>query len=74
MEKGHRRSRSAEQIRQARATNRVFGLADAEKWSGCKQLMDFLDDTFCYQRKVSVKFQRPVRVSKACHIWKTDSS
>lgn len=51
---------SAEEVRQRRATNQVFTLQNGEKWSGRKQLIDFLDDLFCTQRLPVVKLRRPV--------------
>ncbi|KAK3066282.1 stress-activated protein kinase signaling cascade [Teratosphaeriaceae sp. CCFEE 6253] len=52
--------RTAEVVRANRATNKVFGLADPEKWSGSKQLIDCLDDLFSKQRKVQDKLLKPV--------------
>lgn len=59
MEPVPRQTRTVEQIRQQRATNKVFGLRNAERWSGCKSLMDFLDDLFSLQRRPAAKFDRP---------------
>lgn len=52
--------RTALDVRQERATNKVFGLRDPERWSGHKQLSDCLDDLFGEQRKVQMKLQKPV--------------
>ena len=60
MEEGDRRVRTAQQVRDERATNKVFGLANAEQWSGYKQLVDFLDDIFTGSRMPQVKLERPV--------------
>jgi hypothetical protein len=43
-----------------RRANKVFGLASAEKWSGSKQLVDFLDNIFDEDRPIHSKFDRPV--------------
>lgn len=52
--------RTALDVRQKRATNKVFGLSDPKRWSGHEQLIDCLDDLFGKQRKVQVKLQKPV--------------
>jgi len=59
MEPRSKQANSAEEVRQRRATNQVFTLQNGEKWSGCKQLIDFLDDLFCTQRLPAVKLRRP---------------
>lgn len=51
---------SIEEVRQQRATNKVFGLTDCERWSGHKQLVDFVDDLFSTRRKWQAKYERPV--------------
>ncbi|KAK4551780.1 stress-activated protein kinase signaling cascade [Recurvomyces mirabilis] len=58
MEPNHKLVRTAEDVRCERATNRVFGLKDAERWSGCKQYIDFLDDLFTLSRRPSAKFHK----------------
>lgn len=60
MEPQLRRSRTANSVREERATNRVFGLDDPERWSGCKQLVDFVDDLFSLRRRPAAKLERPV--------------
>lgn len=47
-------------VRECRASNKVFGLSDPERWSEHKQLVDFVDDIFSAQRKHVVKFTKPV--------------
>jgi hypothetical protein len=47
-------------VKAQRRANRVFGLTHAEKWSGSKQLIDFLDDIFDEERSIQSKFQKPV--------------
>lgn len=37
----------------------MFGLGHPEHWSGCKQLIDFLDDLFNLEKSASVKFLKP---------------
>ena len=60
MDGGLPRILTAEHVREERATNKVFGLTDAERWSGAKQLIDFLDDLFLFRRRPAAKFERPV--------------
>jgi hypothetical protein len=52
--------RDTRRIRDQRKANQVFGLTNAEKWSGSKQLVDFLDDVFNEERSTNSKFQKPV--------------
>jgi hypothetical protein len=47
-------------IKDQRAVNKVFGFADPERWSGCKQLIDFMDELFNEQRTALAKFSKPV--------------
>lgn len=47
-------------VRESRASNKVFGLSDPERWSEHKQLVDFVDDIFSSQRRHVVKFMKPV--------------
>ncbi len=54
------KERTIESVRQQRKDNKVFGLSNPEQWSGCKQLVDFLDDLFNEDRTAAVKFSRPV--------------
>jgi len=60
--------RDAAYVREQRASNRVFGLRDAERWSGHKQLVDFLDELFNAEKPASAKLERPVsgRTGAAC--------
>lgn len=44
-----------------RAANKVYGLNTAEKWSGCKQLIDLLDDMFSTERTPLAKMNKRVR-------------
>lgn len=60
MEPQTRPARTAESVRVERATNRVFGLKDPERWSGSKQLVDFVDDLFSLQRPPALKLENPV--------------
>ena len=57
--------RDAAYVREQRAGNRVFGLREAERWSGHKQLIDFLDELFNAEKPASTKLQRPVSVEPA---------
>lgn len=52
--------RTFERVKEQRRANRVFGLTNAERWSGSKQLIDFLDEVFDEERPVKSKFERPV--------------
>ncbi|KAH8728500.1 hypothetical protein GQ44DRAFT_48578 [Phaeosphaeriaceae sp. PMI808] len=51
--------RNCELVKAQRKANKVFGLTSAERWSGCKQLMDFSDDVFSEERSLRSKFTRP---------------
>ncbi|KAF2197900.1 hypothetical protein GQ43DRAFT_443825 [Delitschia confertaspora ATCC 74209] len=48
-------------IKEQRAMNKVFGLSEPERWSGCKQLIDFLDDLFNDTRLALTKIAKPHR-------------
>lgn len=57
---------TAEQVRKQRDQNKVYGLKTAERWSGCKQLVDLLDDLFNIdntKRSPRLKLEKPVRTS-----------
>ena len=56
----HAAKRTVEHVKDQRASNRVFGLTKPERWSGCKQLIDFLDDLFNEARSTSAKISKPV--------------
>lgn len=47
-------------VKAQRALNRVFGLTQPERWSGCKQLIDFLDELFNEKRSALAKISKPV--------------
>ncbi|KAJ6201924.1 hypothetical protein J3E72DRAFT_370878 [Bipolaris maydis] len=53
----HKRSLSF--VKSQRERNRVFGLHNAENWSGSKNLIDFLDELFNEKRSVDAKYTRP---------------
>mgnify|MGYP007130456848 CR=1 FL=1 len=57
--------RDAAHVREQRAGNRVFGMREAERWSGHKQLIDFLDELFNAEKSASTKLQRPLSVEPA---------
>ncbi|KAF2835321.1 hypothetical protein M501DRAFT_1061069 [Patellaria atrata CBS 101060] len=46
-------------IKKQREQYKVFGLHNAEAWSGCKQLIDFLDELFNVDKEFTAKIQRP---------------
>ncbi|KAF2028952.1 hypothetical protein EK21DRAFT_90168 [Setomelanomma holmii] len=46
-------------VQERRRSNKVFGLTFAERWSGAKQLIDFLDDIFITDRPIFSKFIKP---------------
>ena len=46
-------------VRSKRASNKIFGLQNGEEWSGCKLLVDFLDELFDSKPAIA-KFNRPV--------------
>jgi hypothetical protein len=52
--------RNRQLVQQQRKAYKVFGLTNAEKWSGSKQLMDFLDDIFSDDRITGMKFIQAV--------------
>jgi hypothetical protein len=52
--------RNSVSVQEQRRNNRVFGLNNAEHWSGSKQLIDFLDELFCQEKTSISKFSRPV--------------
>ena len=62
MEAGKKSVRTAQEVREARSTNKVLGLTNTEKWSTCEMLVDFLDDIFDVSRKPDLKFNRPVYI------------
>lgn len=43
-----------------RDRNRVYGLKNAEHWSGSKHLIDFLDVLFAQDKTAALKMSRPV--------------
>ena len=47
-------------IRRERSKNRGFGIRNAERWIGCKQLIDFLDDLLNSQKSSAAKLENPV--------------
>ena len=47
-------------VRDQRAKLKVFGIQKAEEWSGCKQLIDFLDDLMRMDKSASLKVESPV--------------
>ena len=55
-------------IRAERANNRVFGIQRAEEWSGCDQLVDFLDDLLNMEKSSKAKIERPVSSSKSMFV------
>jgi hypothetical protein len=52
--------RNTASVQEQRRNKRVFGLNNAEYWSGSKQLIDFLDELFCQEKTAMTKFSRPV--------------
>jgi hypothetical protein len=55
---------TATRVRECRASNKVFGLKDPERWSEHKRLVDFIDDLFSIQRRPAAKFEKAVRPKK----------
>ncbi|EMD97596.1 hypothetical protein COCC4DRAFT_27063 [Bipolaris maydis ATCC 48331] len=53
----HKRSLSF--VKSQRERNKVFGLHNAENWSGSKNLIDFLDELFNEKRSADAKYTRP---------------
>lgn len=60
-------------VRECRASNKVFGLSDPERWSEHKQLVDFIDDIFSVQRQPAAKLTNPVGRPKQPCIDRADS-
>ena len=52
--------RSISFIAEQRAANKVFGLTNAEQCSGCKEMIDFLDEIFYEHKTISAKFSNHV--------------
>ena len=52
--------REVDFIRQQRAKNRVFGLEDPDRWSGYKDLIDFLEELFNTEKPAIMKLDKPV--------------
>ncbi|KAF2010520.1 hypothetical protein BU24DRAFT_467143 [Aaosphaeria arxii CBS 175.79] len=57
--------RSTDFVKGQRAQNKVFGLSDPERWTGCKVLVDFLDELFSEERSASTKLSKPVGIQTA---------
>lgn len=64
---GKRRARTAVDVQKERATNKVFGLSEPERWSGSKKLVDFLDDLFGSSRRPVDKLRKQVSVRLWLH-------
>ncbi|RAQ98954.1 hypothetical protein DDE82_008745 [Stemphylium lycopersici] len=52
--------RNLEEVRRLRAFNKTFGLKNGEKWSGCKLLVDFLDNVFNAHVPAIIKLEKPL--------------
>ena len=61
--------RTVEFIKTQRALNKVFGLSKPERWSDCKQLVDFLDDLFSENRSAWSQLSKPVRLLHTLHFF-----
>ncbi|CAN9239675.1 unnamed protein product [Alternaria alternata] len=53
--------RDLEEVRRLRGSNKTFGLDNGEQWSGCKLLVDFLDNLFNFYVPAIAKLQNPHR-------------
>ncbi|CAN9236270.1 unnamed protein product [Alternaria alternata] len=53
--------RDLEEVRRLRGSNKTFGLDNGEQWSGCKLLVDFLDNLFNFHVPAIAKLQNPHR-------------
>ena len=51
-----------EDVRRQRGMQKVFGIKDPERWSSCKELIDFLDELLSLEKPVAKKIGRPVRL------------
>jgi len=57
---GRQRKEKFEDVKAQRALNKVFGLSKPKRWSGCKQLIDFLDNLFSEDRAATKKIAKKV--------------
>ena len=48
-------------VREQRTQNKVFGLTDPDRWSGAKQLVDFIEELINADKPVQHKIEKPVR-------------
>ncbi|KAK6401624.1 Lysine Methyltransferase 2D, partial [Oleoguttula sp. CCFEE 5521] len=56
---GQERGKTAAEVRAYREANKVFGLTQPERWSGNKQLVDFLGELFGESRSSQQQLDRP---------------
>ena len=71
----NRTLKTAEEIRESCAANKGLGLSNAERWSGSKQLVEFIDDLLSGRRRAKAKLAQPVRlVLQACYVLTADLS
>jgi hypothetical protein len=56
--------RDLEEVRRLRGSNKTFGLDNGEQWSGCKLLVDFLDNLFNFHVPAIAKLQNPVSIKR----------
>lgn len=52
--------RNPDEVRRLRELNKTFGLANGERWSDQKLLVDFLDNMFNVEVPAIVKLDKPV--------------
>jgi hypothetical protein len=58
-----RKVHTVAEVQEFMKQKKLFGLSNSERWSGCKQLVDFIEDLFSDVRPAPVKVQKPVRRS-----------
>lgn len=61
MNKNHLGQLDVNSVREQRRENKLYGIHDAEYWSHCKSLIDFLDDLFIVSKSASLKLQKKVK-------------
>jgi hypothetical protein len=47
-------------VREQRRVNKLYGVRDAEPWSHCNSLIDFLDELFNEDKPAAFKFEKKV--------------
>ncbi len=64
--------RDVTNVRLQRGSNKLFGIDQGEKWSGCKLLIDFLDQLFNENISTDAKLDKQVRGIVEDHLISAD--